>query len=292
MEPLKQEFLDLSDKFFARFTSRIQGLTDEEYFWEPVSDCWSLVGDDDGKLNMRWGLIFDEIAPVTTIAWRMTHIIDLFSEDRCAKNIGLEPEPENIFEDGAPPDVATARAMLDAAFARWKRYIAAADYSKIFDPIGPVGGGLAQITRAKFVLHILDEVIHHGAEVGVLRDLYAAEHAHDPIVTALFRGQGIEAADLERIRNTRPNLVREAAATARWEAIPHLLALGFSPGTEGRTALHHAAGNGDVEMMRLLIDAGSATDSRDPVYKATPLEWADFFDRAEAVEFLRKLSTP
>src|ERR1051325_4826643 len=123
MEPLRKEFLDLSDKFFGRFTARLDGLTDEEYLWEPVDDCWTLVPGDDGKLHMRWGLIFDEIAPVTTIAWRLTHIIDLCQEDRCAKNIGLEPETEDVFANGAPPDVATARKMLDEAFARWKRYI-------------------------------------------------------------------------------------------------------------------------------------------------------------------------
>src|SRR5437879_2416041 len=116
MDPLKQEFLDLSDKFYARFTARIEDLGDEEYLWEPAPDCWSLDRGDDGKLSMRWGLAFDEAAPVTTIAWRYTHIIDLLCEERCAKNIGLLPEAENIFEDGAPGDARTARDMLEKAF--------------------------------------------------------------------------------------------------------------------------------------------------------------------------------
>jgi len=287
MEPLKQEFLDLSDKFFGRFTARLEGLTDDEYLWEPVADCWSLEEGEDGKLNMRWGLIFDEVAPVTTIAWRLTHIIDLFSEDRCATWVGLDPETENLFEDGAPRDVATARRMLDEAFARWKRYVDAIDMTHIFDLIGPVGGRTAHATRAKFVLHILDEVIHHGAEIGVLRDLWAAEHSYDANVSALLRGENID--DVDAVKRSHPDLVREAAATARWEAVPHLLALGFSPGGEGRTALHHAAGGGRLDMLKLLVDAGSPVDTRDAVYRATPLEWADFFGRTEAVEFLRRI---
>ncbi len=287
MEPLRQEFIDLSDKFFARFTARLDGLTDEEYLWEPVPDCWSLVPGEDGKLNMRWGLIFDEVAPVTTIAWRLTHIIDLFSEDRCATWVGLEPETKNLFADGAPRNVAMARRMLDEAFARWKRYVAAIDMDHIFDKIGPIGGRISDATRAKFVLHILDEVIHHGAEIGVLRDLWAAEHGYDADVSALLRGETV--ADVDAVKRLHPNLVREAAATARWEAVPHLLTLGFSVGTEGRTALHHAAGEGRVDLIKLLIDAGAPLDTRDEIYRATPVEWADFFSRTEAIEFLRSI---
>ena len=147
MEPLIQEFLDLSDKFCTRFTARLDGLTDDEYLWEPAPDCWSLSPDADGKLQMRWGLIFDEVAPVTTIAWRLTHISDLFSEERCANNIGLEPEPENLFENGAPGDVATARDLLERAFARWKRYVSATDASRLFEKIGPIAGQWASTTR-------------------------------------------------------------------------------------------------------------------------------------------------
>jgi len=39
-------------------------------------------------------------------------------------------------------------------------------------PPGPVAGPFAGDDKASFVLHQLDEQIHHGAELGVLRDLY------------------------------------------------------------------------------------------------------------------------
>jgi DinB superfamily/Ankyrin repeats (3 copies) len=287
MEELRKEFVDLSDKFYNRFTARLEGLTDEEYFWEPAPDCWSLVPDGEGKLNMRWGLIFSEVAPVTTIAWRYTHIIDLLSEDRCATWLGLEPETENLFADGAPRDAGIARGLLDQAFARWKRYVEAADMTHIFDPIGPIGGRIADATRARFVLHILDEAIHHGAEIGVLRDLWAAEHGYDEVVSALLHGRDVSADSVERVKQSHPNLVREAAATARWEAVPRLIELGFPVGVDGRTALHHAAGEGRVDLIELLIDAGAPLDTRDEVYKATPAEWADFFGRTEAVQLLK-----
>lgn len=290
MDPLKQEFLDLSDKFYGRFTARIEGLTDEEYLWEPVPDCWSLYRDVDGKLRMRWGLIFDEVPPVTTIAWRYTHISDLLCEERCATYIGLDPEGEDLFADGAPPDVARARELFEAAFARWKRYVTAADETTFFGEIGPVGGAFARQTRAKFILHILDEVIHHGAEIGVLRDLYRAQREQDEDFTALLRGEEVAPEAVERVRRERPDLVLVAAETARWEAVPRLLELGFGvEGRNGRNALHHAAAGGRLEAVRLLLDAGADASSRDPIYKATPLVWAEFFNRTDVAGLLRAL---
>ncbi len=39
-------------------------------------------------------------------------------------------------------------------------------------PLGPSWGPYADSSTIDLALHVLDEVIHHGAEVGLLRDLY------------------------------------------------------------------------------------------------------------------------
>ena len=41
-------------------------------------------------------------------------------------------------------------------------------------PIGPTFGPFAEANGLDLALHVLDEVVHHAAEVGLLRDLYAA----------------------------------------------------------------------------------------------------------------------
>ena len=41
-------------------------------------------------------------------------------------------------------------------------------------PLGPSWGPYADADTLDLALHVLDEVIHHGAEVGVLRDLWKA----------------------------------------------------------------------------------------------------------------------
>lgn len=40
-------------------------------------------------------------------------------------------------------------------------------------PVGPAEGPWTEHTYATLVLHISRELIHHGAEIALLRDLYA-----------------------------------------------------------------------------------------------------------------------
>ena len=290
MDRIKKEFLDLSDKFYKRFSARIDGLTDEEYWWEPAPDAWSLRRED-GKLQMQWGLIFDEPQPVTTIAWRYTHVSDMLCEDRPANWLALEPEPQDYLVDGAPANAESARQLFERAFARWKRYLTAADADRLFEPLGPQARDWANEPRAKGVLHILDEVIHHGAEIGVLRDIYRAQRDHDPVVTALLRGGDLSREAIEAVRIEHADLVLHAAAMAYWDAIPRLVELGFGiEGREGRTPLHHAAADGRVDLVKLLIEAGADVNAKDPIYRATPFVWAEFFDRQEVADILRAAS--
>jgi hypothetical protein len=50
------------------FLPRMAGLTDEEYLWQPVPGCWSVVLDGDGR--WMWQIEYPDPtpAPFTTIA--------------------------------------------------------------------------------------------------------------------------------------------------------------------------------------------------------------------------------
>src|SRR5579864_6127276 len=59
-------------------------LSDEEYFWEPVPGCWSLRRREEARTDRvsgkgEWVLESErpepKPPPVTTIAWRMCHLI-------------------------------------------------------------------------------------------------------------------------------------------------------------------------------------------------------------------------
>jgi hypothetical protein len=77
MDALAGPLITTFDYAWARLTGRLSGLTDEEYFWEPVAGCWSLRQGQDGRWHLDGGGgggPAPDPAPVTTIAWRLGHL--------------------------------------------------------------------------------------------------------------------------------------------------------------------------------------------------------------------------
>jgi hypothetical protein len=77
-------------------------------------------------------------------------------------------------EDPAPATAAEAIAALERAHALWQCVLQELPDASWWAPLGAAAGPYAEDDKASLVLHQLDEQIHHGAELGVLRDLYAA----------------------------------------------------------------------------------------------------------------------
>ena len=159
---------------------RLDALTDEEYLWEPVSECWSVRRGDDGNWAMDWAWPEPSPAPITTIAWRMMHIAVTGLANRAAAFFGEDPFPDVDMNDpkrnpaSVPGTAAEAVAYLDKAYATWLAGISALDEQDMAKPLGPKGGEYADDTMAGLIVHINREVMHHGGEIGVLRDLYRA----------------------------------------------------------------------------------------------------------------------
>jgi hypothetical protein len=164
------DLLGLSDDFaWQRLRGRLTGLTDDEYRWEPVPDCLTVRAVGDGTFRSD-GHTTDRV--FSTLSWRLSHIAALLAEDRNAVWLGRPPTTAE--QHGDPGTAADALAALDAAYATWRGVLTGC--TELGNPIGPVGHQFADDTRRAFVLHILDELIHHGAEAALLRDLYEAQH--------------------------------------------------------------------------------------------------------------------
>jgi hypothetical protein len=166
------------DVAVERFTQRLDGLTDDELLWEPVAGCWTVRPDATGAWvcdgDRTGGLA---VAPVTTIAWRMTHLachaIGGFATWLCDGGMPFEGDPD------VPHTATGALAALHRNWRRWREGMVALELSRWRQPIGEAFGAHGEASTTDLVLHVLDEVVHHAAEVSLLRDLYAARPLRD-----------------------------------------------------------------------------------------------------------------
>jgi hypothetical protein len=160
----------------AHLFPRLEGLTDDEYFWEPVPDCWSVRSDGAGGWTLDEGTP-DGAERITTIAWRIVHVGVSNLGTRANAYFGPQAGDDVDMFDGRyvepiPGTAADAVAQLTGAWARWRDGIAALDDDQLATPLGPKGGPFAADPLAALVLHVSRETMHHGGEIGLLRDLY------------------------------------------------------------------------------------------------------------------------
>lgn len=105
---------------------------------------------------------------------------------------------------------------------------------------------------------------------------------------------------LPSAREERPALMAWAATLGRPDILTLLADLGWGVNALGRTdipmeqawetALHLAAGNGDVELTRTLLELGADPTIKDGRFDSTPLGWARHFGRRATAELLEPLS--
>ncbi|HEV7650664.1 MAG TPA: DinB family protein [Actinophytocola sp.] len=169
----RDDLVELSDYAWHRLEGRLAGLNDAEYLWEPVPGCRTVRRGPDGVFRSDGPAGPGEAPALTTLAWRLCHIADLLRENRNGPWLGRPSPPPRDLE-GDPATAEAALTELTAAHACWRTVLTATAERSLTEPIGPQAGHYADSTRRSFVLHILDELIHHGAEAALMRDLYAA----------------------------------------------------------------------------------------------------------------------
>jgi DinB superfamily len=55
---------------------RVDGLTDEEFFWKPSPGAWTVHPDDHGRWFADYEEPDPEPAPITAIGWRLVHVVE------------------------------------------------------------------------------------------------------------------------------------------------------------------------------------------------------------------------
>ncbi len=148
---------------------RLDGLTDDEYFWEPVRGCWTVHPRATGTV-VDFAYPPPQPEPFTTIAWRLAHVIVGVLAMRNHSHFGGPPADYESWPYAT--SAAGARDQLDDAYARWIAGVRALTSADLAQPCGPAEGPYADHSMATLVLHINREMIHHGAEIACIRDLY------------------------------------------------------------------------------------------------------------------------
>ena len=158
---------------------RLADLSDHEYLWEPVAGGWSVRPRDEAVSPMAAGagdVVADfeypepQPAPFTTIAWRMGHISIGVLGTRAANHFG-EPGSVEYESTEWPLTAAGGLALLDRHYEAWIAGVRSLGDDGLQRQCGPAEGPYAEYSMAALVLHISREVIHHGSELCLMRDL-------------------------------------------------------------------------------------------------------------------------
>jgi hypothetical protein len=168
--------------WWGAVTMRMNGLTDDEFFWKPVPDSFCLT-EREGSLFYEWppGSQGEAIPPVTTIAWRLAHIGAGCFMNQWHEFFG-DGELADWTSEPFPSNAADALAYLEEWKTRWCDALIGAGNDGLWRPLGPKPDvEVMQLGKNDpfigMVLHVNREVMHHGGEINLLRDLYRAQHA-------------------------------------------------------------------------------------------------------------------
>lgn len=184
--------LDQIDVWRGWFQRRMDGLSDDEFFWEPAPGCWTVRAQPDGRFSFDpWPDAYwppPNPPPVTTIAWRLVHMGNSgrlrkygFAPEGPSPSLAYEGWPDWGDDDPAdcPGSASAAMERFSVKYDEWRSAIAGLNEERLWEPLGDregidsmrLGPGDPFVNVAQ---HINRELIHHGAEVALLRDLYRA----------------------------------------------------------------------------------------------------------------------
>jgi uncharacterized damage-inducible protein DinB len=168
------------DEAYRLVRDRVEGLTDDEFFWEPVADCWSVRPGDDGRWHGDYAIPDPEPAPFTTIGWRLVHLAE------CKVMYH-----EYAFGEATLtwPEIDSAHTAVDAIaeLERGERLLKdALDGLTDADlDVGRMTNWGEEWPTWRILWTMIHHDLHHGGEIGALRDLYRQRNMITDRVTAI-----------------------------------------------------------------------------------------------------------
>jgi hypothetical protein len=171
---LRKVLVDQTSIAWRLARARLDGVTDDEFFWEPVDGCWSLRR----KAELRTPLPADaapgdwwiegvrpapEPPPFTTIAWLVSHmILATWNWNDTIAGRAVAPEP------ALPGTAAGAVALWNQVTSTFEQMVSGFSDEELRAEVAV----WSRQVGTRLVSHVIAEVLHHAAEVGRVRDLY------------------------------------------------------------------------------------------------------------------------
>jgi DinB superfamily len=163
----------------SRFACR--DLTDEEYFWEPVTPCWGIRRRGESAAATQWGtgdwvieMWGDDPPRVTTIGWRVVHLAvgsEIYADTT------FEGRGSSVADADIPGSADEAVARLHAVQDRLLVHFAGVGAAALTQPTPTHWGDTLPLWQLMWTSVV--EQLHHGAEIGALRDIKRGHANHD-----------------------------------------------------------------------------------------------------------------
>jgi hypothetical protein len=164
------------DEAFDMIRGRVDDLTEDEFWWEPAPDGWTIRQRPDG----RWAADYAEPdptpAPVTTIGWRLVHVAEckVMYHEYAFGPARLEwPDIDSAHSPEA------AIAQLEEGQQRLVEDLRSLEPSGLERPVMTNWG--EEWPAWKIFWTMIHHDIHHGAEIGALRDLHRVTRGAVPL---------------------------------------------------------------------------------------------------------------
>lgn len=155
------------DETYERLRRRSEGLTDAEFFWQPVAGSWTIHPDPDGRWTYDYAIPEPHPAPMTTIGWQLVHLATckvMYHE------WAYGPARLTFPDLDIPNTAAGALAMLDQGHALLRGDLEPLSDADLDEPRRHSSGATWPAWRIFTVM--IDHDAFHGGVIGVLRDLY------------------------------------------------------------------------------------------------------------------------
>jgi hypothetical protein len=152
---------------YTRLQSRLDGLLDDEFFWQPGPDCWTIYEDRPGHWTYHYAIPDPEPAPLTTLGWQIVHLATckvMYHE--WAYGAAHLTWPELTI----PHSAKAAMDLLEEGHRLLQDDLRGESESQLDEPRKTNWGEIWPAWRIFWAMN--DHDVLHGGVIGYLRDLY------------------------------------------------------------------------------------------------------------------------